>query len=244
MDEPARKKRRTLSPRERDRSSSPLKKPPRRPSFASPTKASLARFNPDLIPSVLRKQSGSALGRGKQGRASIFNLQSGHIPGSQPAHGKDIQAKEGAAQATSLGYREPAASSNRTQAAEGREQELELPTSSSPRAMEYGSPRRGTLFSSPTKRPPRKAVHVRSKPAKSRQDGEQRTTAREDQTDHTALKWEAPNPELERKKREKEKLLRELEELEKDISQSVDWIRTLQRGTHARLSRQEQDKIM
>ena len=48
MDEPPRKRRKTSSPVRPP--SSPLRKPPRRPSFASPTKASLARNYPNLLP--------------------------------------------------------------------------------------------------------------------------------------------------------------------------------------------------
>jgi hypothetical protein len=48
MDEPPRKRRKTSSPVPPP--SSPLRKPPRRPSFASPTKASLARNYPNLLP--------------------------------------------------------------------------------------------------------------------------------------------------------------------------------------------------
>jgi hypothetical protein len=51
MSEPPSKRRRTNSPEER--ASSPLKQPPRRrPSFASPTKASLARGYPKLLDST------------------------------------------------------------------------------------------------------------------------------------------------------------------------------------------------
>lgn len=48
MDEPPRKRRKTSSPAQQQ--SSPLRKPPRRLSFASPTKASLARNYPNLLP--------------------------------------------------------------------------------------------------------------------------------------------------------------------------------------------------
>lgn len=48
MDEPPRKRRKTSSPIRAP--TSPLRKPPRRPSFASPTKASLARSYPTLLP--------------------------------------------------------------------------------------------------------------------------------------------------------------------------------------------------
>ncbi|KAJ8111937.1 hypothetical protein OPT61_g5580 [Boeremia exigua] len=48
MDGPPRKRRKTSSPPQP--SPSPLRKPPRRPSFASPTKASLARNYPNLLP--------------------------------------------------------------------------------------------------------------------------------------------------------------------------------------------------
>lgn len=75
MDEPVRKRRRTVSPSERDRQSSPLKKPPRRPSFASPTKSSLARNYPDLVraksaaaPAVRPSKEGNhGPARGEQG---------------------------------------------------------------------------------------------------------------------------------------------------------------------------------
>lgn len=47
MNEPPRKRRKTSSPPQAQ--SSPLRKPPRRPSFASPTKTSLARNYPNLL---------------------------------------------------------------------------------------------------------------------------------------------------------------------------------------------------
>ena len=50
MDAPAAKRRKASPPDETDDRTSPLKKRPIRYSFASPTKASLARFNPGLLP--------------------------------------------------------------------------------------------------------------------------------------------------------------------------------------------------
>jgi hypothetical protein len=74
MDEPPRKRRRTSSPAQG--SSSPLRKPPLRPSFASPTKASLARDYPNLLPTRtpprdvnLRRTQARAYGLDKAGTA-------------------------------------------------------------------------------------------------------------------------------------------------------------------------------
>ena len=60
MDEPPRKRRKTSSPVRPP--SSPLRKPPRRPSFASPTKASLARNYPNLLPTRTSPRQDSRAG--------------------------------------------------------------------------------------------------------------------------------------------------------------------------------------
>lgn len=61
MDEPPRKRRKTSSPVHP--SSSPLRQPPRRPSFASPTKASLARNHPNLLPTRTPPPENARTGR-------------------------------------------------------------------------------------------------------------------------------------------------------------------------------------
>jgi hypothetical protein len=257
MNEPPRKKRRTLSPRERERSSSPLKKPPRRPSFASPTKASLARFNPDLIASTLRKQTEGLLGRGKQDRAFISSEQSGNAQGSLLAQDEEAEATAGAEQPLPKDRRATpsprgAEALNRgTALVEGLDEEPEPPTISLTREMERESPRGGVLFSSPSKRPPRlrnfaKSSHIRPKQPVSREDGEVDATAGAAHAETLATKErDQPNPELEKKKREKEDFLRELGVLKSDIANSVDWIHKLQdNGSFTRLDRREQDDIM
>ncbi|KAH6616630.1 hypothetical protein C7974DRAFT_48481 [Boeremia exigua] len=73
MDEPPRKRRKASSPLQAP--SSPLRKPPRRPSFASPTKASLARNYPNLLPTRTPPRD-DIYARTKQAGASILDEHS------------------------------------------------------------------------------------------------------------------------------------------------------------------------
>lgn len=75
MDEPPRKRRKTSSPVQA--TSSPLRKPPRRPSYASPTKASLARNYPNLLPTRTPPRDDV---RARENQARAFVLGEGDAP--------------------------------------------------------------------------------------------------------------------------------------------------------------------
>ncbi|KAF2191149.1 hypothetical protein K469DRAFT_622585 [Zopfia rhizophila CBS 207.26] len=246
MDAPQPKKRKTSPPEETDRASSPLKKPPRRPSFASPTKASLARYNPNLLPrpassgsAVSRPNSrGEVLTRGQQAHAFVLGESEALHTASDVTQSDDQdQAVAGADQQSP---RDRAPSSRMTgrgtrvsaPPGDSEEEDAGLPISPSARALEQqDTPRRGVLFSSPSKRPPRLKVMAK-KPAaisKPRLQSIRSSRARSKEVDDEAAEKEEPkgetkkkepqNPELEKKKQEKAKLLSELDELESEVSE-------------------------
>ncbi|KAF2133372.1 hypothetical protein P153DRAFT_308130 [Dothidotthia symphoricarpi CBS 119687] len=174
MDEPTPKRRRTNSPDERAPNS--LRKPPRRPSFASPTKSSLARNYPNLLP-------------------------------SRPASGRD-------------GLQE-------TQTDAPEEEDTELP-SAQPR-NEQDVPRRGILFSSPSRKPPRiKGVAKELPPIPKAPPVESSylggTSENNDVVDATQQDIQPLDPEIEKRKQEKARLQREMEDLEAQVSRCTEEI--------------------
>lgn len=162
---------------------SPTKSKPRRPSFASPTKASLARFNPNLLPSESaprRKPSnGPSIGRGKQQERLAQN--------------EEEQATAGA--------RKQGASKDRNNA---------------PRPGEESAYEREGVPQDTELSPP----HFR-------QAGRPKGAEKQTEGGAEEIK-QPPDPELEAKKREKEALLRELQELEDDVAECADGIQKLQ----------------
>lgn len=249
MDEPPRKRRKTASPGAHERESSPLKKPPRRPSFASPTKASLARFNPNLLPprptssssATSRPDSrGDILNHGKQARAFIFGETERDGGEEEIAEDDQDQALAGAKDQRSSKAQNvtprPRRIGERTRSSLPThgllEEEAELPTSPSRAAEQQDTPRRGVLYSSPSKRPPRVKDIAGQSPLKSRQQEVRgvraATTAAEEQAQEEAKKMKQPDPELEKKKWERDVLLRELQELEKDVAECASHITRLQ----------------
>ncbi|KAF2818975.1 hypothetical protein CC86DRAFT_336146 [Ophiobolus disseminans] len=222
MDEPARKRRKTSSP-PAEMPSSPLRKPPRRPSFASPTKASLARNYPSLLPSQLasagspsRPSSRSdTLARGKQAREDA----------TVGAQQRATTAQNVTPRARRVGgHRSPP---NPT------DEEPELPATPSQRGLEdEDEPRRGVLYSSPSKRPPRakgpvKQSSLRPKappvqeasPTQHIEDGPEEADARTNPG-----KRQPPDPELEKRKQEKARLEREVAEVEAQVSRCLEEI--------------------
>jgi hypothetical protein len=113
------------------------------------------------------------------------------------------------------------------------EDENELPTTPSQRGLEeQDGPRRGVLFSSPSKRPPRVKGPVTQSPLRPRappvqeasstqhiQDGPQDTATQE-----RLAKREPLDPEIEKRQREKARLQRELAELEAQVSRCTEEI--------------------
>jgi len=248
MDEPARKRRKTSSP-PAERPSSPLRKPPRRPSFASPTKASLARNYPNLLPSrptsagsPSRPDSrGDILARGKQARAYVLGETNVQKDLSQELS-QEKEAEDGTAGA----QQRPTSAQNTTPRAQrtvghrsaaiplgAAEDEPELPATPSQRGLEEeDGPRRGVLFSSPSKRPPRVKGPVKQSPLRPKappvqeafstqhienglEDGDARKTDE---------KRPPPDPELEKRKQEKARLEREVAELEAEVSRCTEEI--------------------
>ncbi|KAF2872102.1 hypothetical protein BDV95DRAFT_35886 [Massariosphaeria phaeospora] len=259
MDEPARKRRKTISPGghdrassplkkppvrpgNRDRSSSPLKQPPRRPSFASPTKASLSRNYPSLLQRATPKRDAreEVLDRGKQARQFIF--------GDSPLQDKNSK-ENGRGQATAGAQQERVSvaqnttppvhrtARHRSSAGKVDTDEAELPLTPSQRALlEQDTPRRGILYSSPSKRPPLRKDPVKTLPPKP----ETPLAEAEPSDDAEALGGaeqakEPPDPELEKKKQEKARLLRELQDLEGDVRQCRDEISKLQDQTNTQV---------
>jgi hypothetical protein len=197
MDEPARKRRKTssLGP------SSPRRQPERQPTFASPTKASLARDYPSLLPpqSPARDQLRA---RGKQARAFVLGAADDQQEPAQRARGATP----------------PRHTENNTRRLGG--EGADLPLTPSQIGLEaQDEPRRGILFSSPSKRPPRVKDTTKqsplqpnilavAQPIQVRHDNTQNTTAR---------KGQPPDPELEKRKHEKARLEHELAELEAQV---------------------------
>ncbi|RAR03413.1 hypothetical protein DDE82_004954 [Stemphylium lycopersici] len=240
MSEPPSKRRRTNSPE--DRASSPLRKPPRRPSFASPTKASLARNYPNLLPSAStprlsaspkRSARGDVLARGKQARAFVLG---------------DTDAQPGSEQdATPRGQN----ANSRAAPEDTGNEDSELPATSSQQGLEQDQPLRGILFSSPSKRPPRSknALAQSSNPKAPAVQSDDITRTVEDgpaeeDTQETAEKRPPPDPEVERRKQEKARLQREVEELESQVSRCVDEIvKEQRRGANEVLQSQEHTSL-
>jgi hypothetical protein len=110
--------------------------------------------------------------------------------------------------------------------------EPDLPTTPSQIGLEeQDGPRRGVLFSSPSKRPPRAKGPVKQSPLRPKAPPTQRTAPELQVVDGqdagaqlVAEKREPPNPELERRKQEKIRLQREMEELEAQVSRCTEEI--------------------
>jgi hypothetical protein len=237
MDEPARKRRKTSSPAER--SPSPLRKAPRRPSFASPTKASLARNYPNLLPTQptsARSPSrpNNLVARGKQARAFVL----GETDVQETLNREDARRSNAPSSEDLLPNAQnstPRARKTATYRAAPAvdEDEPELPTTPSQRGLEeQDGPRRGVLFSSPSKRPPRMKSPVKQSPLRPRappvqeasstqyiEDGPQDTVSKEQ-----AGKRELLDPEVEKRKQEKARLQYELAELESQVSRCAEEI--------------------
>ncbi|KAF9697401.1 hypothetical protein EKO04_004753 [Ascochyta lentis] len=189
MEEPPHKRRKTSSPSQAP--SSPLRNPPRRPSFASPTKASLARNYPNLLPTRTPPRDRIQV-QEKQARAF--------------AHGEDGITPE------------------ETEDVNEEPELPAIPTQGDPKGQE--GPRRGILFSSPSKRPSRAlSVVERSPLAKAPSNQQNQLTRPEDEASsiegpHQARKVRKspPDPEIERRKQTKAQLQGEIEELEAQVS--------------------------
>jgi hypothetical protein len=346
MDEPARKRRRTTPPENRERLSSPLKKPPRRPSFASPTKASLSRFNPDLLPSknsnaIRPTIGGEIISHGKQALQYILSdateQPTGNEQSIQEADG-EVQAsggveelnpfkpmnviarspRQGRSSSALVEEQDAFAPRNaiprsprltrtppilaeeqdvfaprsaiprsprraRTPPALAEEQDSFVPRSAMSRSLGQAStplgdleetevdlpstsplrelappdtPRRGALFSSPSKRPPLLSDDIKQSPVKPiaqllRRKGENTRPLDgpllDSQPQETKERPRQPplDPELEKKKQEKDRLMRELEQLEHDVTRCTQEIDKLaNRAVENVLESRERDTMV
>ncbi|KAH7345935.1 hypothetical protein BKA66DRAFT_576811 [Pyrenochaeta sp. MPI-SDFR-AT-0127] len=266
MDEPARKRRRTNSPEEHERQSSPLRKPPRRPSFASPTKASLARNYPNLLRPTSAGEGPRPISRsevlasGKQARAFVLGE-------------KDVQERfdqeigEDSNRTTSRPKRYSPTAQNvtpRTRKVVGQRnapvlvgaadnEEPDLPTTPSQRGLEKpDGPRRGVLFSSPSKRPPRMKGTVKRSPPRPTASQIQTESlnpttdngSNEIQDQRTAEETQPPEPEVQKRRQERVRLQREIEELDAQVSRCTEEIsKELQRAPGQALRPTERDEL-
>jgi hypothetical protein len=218
MSEPSPKRRRTHSPD--GRTSSPLRQPPRRPSFASPTKASLSRNYPNLLPSAFTSRPSASPKRS--------------------AHG-DISARGKQARAFGLGDNAQEVNEEPDLPNTPSHQALEE-SDQPPRGILFSSPSKrpprvkNTLKQSPLKP---KAPAVQSDDVtRTVEDG----PVEEDTQD--AVERLPPDPEVERRKQEKARLQREVEKLESQVSKCVDEIgKEQQRGPNEVLKPQERASL-
>lgn len=257
MDEPVRKKRRTNSPEESGRQSSPLRKSPRRPSFASPTKSSLARNYPNLLgttgsPTPKPNSRSNILARGKEARAFVL--------GETTQNPVEEDSSRGTTTAADLLRSNARNTTPRAKTSHGQkrglrprstpdEKEPELPATPSQQGLEeQDGPRRGILFSSPSKRPPRRKDPVKQSPLKPRappvQEHDLTTTVVEDgptndddYTQDVAGKKQLLDPEIEWRKQDKARLEREIADLEAQVSKCTEEIgkeqqRTFEQSLH------------
>jgi hypothetical protein len=220
-----------------------LKQRPRRPSFASPTKASLARNYPGLL-----SEREDLLAQGKQARAFVLGDKDTHsLPRPDAtANVEGNQASSGAQRAHASEPQNVTPRARRTKAQNSpmamenvSGEEADLPTPPLQRtAEEQDTPRRGILFSSPTKRPPLLKDPVKPSSLHFRAPSVQQDRSEipldepiaDELVDPIAEKKEeqSPDPELEKRKRARRRLLRDLKELESDVSRCTEEIVKIQ----------------
>jgi hypothetical protein len=260
MDEPPRKRRRTSSPLEK--ASSPLKKPARRPSFASPTKASLARSYPDLLTSRTLSTDSPAklsprkdvLARGKQARAFVLGETDVNEAFSEEMARGDAQDTSAGAQPSFKQKTTPRA--RRTAGHKSAsipvgavdDEEPDLPATPSQRGLEeQDGPRRGVLFSSPSKRPPRvkdpvkhSSLRPNARPLHNLETIRPEDDLRNQRRQQPAERRLPPDVEVEKRKQEKARLLSEAQELEAQVTRCTEEIaKELQRDAAHTLTHTE-----
>lgn len=236
MDEPARKRRKTNSPEERERQSSPLRKPPRRPSFASPTKSSLARNYPNLLrPTSAGAGSrpssrGDIRARGRQARAFVLGETETNDSQSQES-GENTNSTMPSARQYPKNNTPPARKVFRHQDVPVsigaiHDEEPELPATPSQRGLEeQDGPRRGILFSSPSKRPPRMKDTVKRSPLRPKAPPVHKETlvdaveigSGDTQDQRLPESNQRPDPEVEKRRQETARLQREIKELDSQL---------------------------
>lgn len=276
MNEPPRKRRRTssLAPASTPGDdtlqraadfNSPLKQPPRRRSFTSPTKASLARFNPNLLQQQPSYQDERTTEEEKQGtRAGEIRRETVEGEERSEAEAAPRAQQEGAVKAKTPSHLalprrpKPNASARRSLHLPllREEDESDLGPASSPSAMLPEERRPGVLFSSPIK-PPRKKARADSstlefaRPETRKRRSPSAVAGAEVKGRHGTPESRRkkqqlePDPVLEAKEREKEALLRELHGLEDDVERATQKLQKLQDPkTPEILNVFERDQIM
>ncbi|KAF3036448.1 hypothetical protein E8E12_005480 [Didymella heteroderae] len=203
MDEPPRKRRKTSSPAQQE--SSPLRKPPRRPSFASPTKASLARNYPNLLPTrTPPREDARTRGKQAQGRAVDEAGRAGKV------------TDDGAEEVSELKSSPP----------QRRLEDQELPRQGVPFFPPSKRPSRpkGALRRSPLAPAPSGQRNQLTRPVEEALDGDGQ---------HEKVKRPPVDLEVEKRKHEKMRLQLEVEELEAQIARCTNEIAAeQQRDTH------------
>jgi hypothetical protein len=242
---------------------SPLKQRPRRPSFASPTKSSLARNYPGLLPGPRPERPSSSgldksntneradlLARGKEARAFVMGEKDAQsIARPKPAtNGEKTQASASALQPRVIKPQETTPRARRTARPSMldnvSEEEAELPMTPSQRTVEeQDTPRRGALYSSPSKRPPRLRDSVKPSPLKEKAPSVQQDRSEiplDELVENRApirksekVERPPPDPELEERKREKKRLARELKDLKDQVSRCTEEIVKIQEQSSA-----------
>jgi hypothetical protein len=187
------------------------------------------------------------IARGKQARAFVLGETDVQPGAHHEGFGEESEATAGAQEASgdqnttlrAWKINPMASRSAPTDAGEVDQDETELPATPSQKALEQDAPRRGVLFSSPSKRPPRVKDPVDTSPLKSKAPAVQSdglATSVEDgpadeDTEHARQRRQPPDPEVERRKQEKARLQREVEELEAEVSRCVEEVVKEQRRT-------------
>lgn len=229
-----------------EKPSSPLKKPPRRPSFASPTKSNLARNYPHLLsrhspspatPTAAQNGHGNNVANDREARAQDLGNKDRRVRLEQ---GSERNGHTRAANGTKTNNAKPHIQSP----ASGETEESELPVMSS-----HKSDPRDTFHSTPSNIPQNPSAPVEessilpTSPTPARTVNKARGNA--DKEDLHERKKQPPDPELEQKKREKEKLTQELKELESQVSRCTKEIVKIQKQPPAhRLPPREREDLI
>ena len=237
---------------------SPARKTPTRASFLSPTKASLARSNPRLLPRPTSAGSrdsrpnsrGEAIARAQEARAYIL----GDLEKAQPVPNVQAEQRESledAPQALPGAEAEREAPNKQTVSENGvttsqkrqepsvnhrvPEEEADLPLTPKEQGLQEleDTPRRGILYSSPSKRLRRNKTSAKPSPLKPKQllaisntdtslanDGtaeERPQTTERDKKEEQSQVAPPHDPKEEGKRQEKERLLLQLKRLQDEV---------------------------
>lgn len=256
MDEPATKRRRTSPPEELDRTLSPLKKPPRRPSYASPTKASINRSYPGLSrPPSSSSAAARPTSRDHKGqvRASLSDAAESQLVEEASQHEESSQTDAAAQEHRALS--EPAKAPNTRRPGSPIRASLPLDDMQEVDAENVFMHRNSILYSSPTKRPRRLKDatwwNTEAVPEQKNKDRSKLHAVEGD--DHEFLHREEEkdrrptfvDPELVEKQQEKMRLLKELQTLENEVAQCKDEIQKIHASSATQILRPaERDKLM